>query len=94
MDGVGVIVQQIVASEVSGVLFPNDPLTGNPSNASHGLCDTVVSGDVTPDTIVVNRREIGQTLVVLDTHIGSKGNVLSLQKDGPLEIKESRVVVC
>ena len=85
VDGVGVIVQEIVASEVSGVLFTNDPLTGNPSkvviNAPHGLGETIVSREVTPDTIVVKRREIDQTLVVLDTHIGSKGNILSTQKD-------------
>src|SRR5262249_34861726 len=48
-----VVVQRMVRSEVSGVLFTANPVTGDRTelviNASYGLGEAVVSGLVTPD---------------------------------------------
>ena len=67
-----VVVQLMVASDVSGILFTANPATGERSemiiNASFGLGEAVVSGQVTPDTYTVDR----DTKQATDTIIGAK----------------------
>ena len=59
-----VVVQEMFPSEVSGVLFTANPVTSNPFefflNASWGLGEAVVSGQVNPDQLVIAKdsREI------------------------------------
>lgn len=57
-----VVVQIMVPSEVSGILFTANPATGERSeliiNASFGLGEAVVGGQVTPDTFIVNRNDL------------------------------------
>ena len=57
--GVGVVVQALVASDVSGVMFTCNPLTGSPNevviNANYGLGVTVVEGKVCPDTFRLDK---------------------------------------
>ena len=57
-----VVVQIMVASEVSGILFTANPATGNRNemiiNASFGLGEAVVGGQVTPDTFIINRADL------------------------------------
>jgi len=52
-----VVVQQMVAAEAAGVLFTAHPLTGAPDemviNAVRGYGEALVSGQVTPEEIVV-----------------------------------------
>jgi len=68
----GVVVQQMVASEVSGILFTANPATGERSemiiNSSFGLGEAVVGGQVTPDTYVVDRK----SMKAIETIIGAK----------------------
>ncbi len=56
-----VVVQQMIASESSGVLFTANPLTGRRGemviDASFGLGEAVVAGQVEPDHYVVDSRE-------------------------------------
>lgn len=67
-----VVVQIMVPSDVSGILFTANPATGERSeiiiNASFGLGEAVVGGLVTPDTYIVDR----ETLTVKETMIGAK----------------------
>lgn len=67
-----VVVQIMVPSDVSGILFTANPATGERSeiliNASFGLGEAVVGGQVTPDTYVVDR----ETLTAKETMIGAK----------------------
>ena len=67
-----VVVQIMVPSQVSGILFTANPATGERAeiviNASFGLGEAVVSGQVTPDTYIVDR----ETLRAKDTIIGPK----------------------
>ena len=67
-----VVVQLMVPSDVSGILFTANPLTGERSeiiiNASFGLGEAVVGGHVTPDTYIVDR----ETLTAKETTIGAK----------------------
>ena len=54
-----VVAQLMVPSEVSGILFTANPATGERGemivNASFGLGEAVVSGQVTPDTYIIDR---------------------------------------
>ncbi len=67
-----VVVQLMVPSDVSGVLFTVNPATGERSemivNASFGLGEAVVGGQVTPDTYIVDR----ESLTPKKTMIGTK----------------------
>lgn len=67
-----VVVQLMIPSDVSGILFTANPATGERSemiiNASFGLGEAVVGGQVTPDTYTVDRK----TMETKDTIIGAK----------------------
>ncbi|MEE8399001.1 MAG: PEP/pyruvate-binding domain-containing protein [Desulfobacterales bacterium] len=67
-----VVVQLMVASDVSGILFTANPATGERSemiiNSSFGLGEAVVGGQVTPDTYILDRK----TLTAKETLIGAK----------------------
>ena len=67
-----VVVQLMVPSDVSGILFTANPATGERSemiiNASFGLGEAVVGGQVTPDTYTVDR----ESMKARDTIIGAK----------------------
>ena len=67
-----VIVQVMVPADVSGILFTANPTNGDRSemviNASFGLGEAIVGGDVTPDTYVLDRN----SLETKQTIIGSK----------------------
>ena len=56
-----VLVQQLVASDVSAVIFSANPITGSRDeimiNASWGLGESIVGGTVTPDTFVVRKSD-------------------------------------
>ena len=69
-----VVVQRMVNSRCSGVMFTRSPTTGDRSvitiEGSWGLGSAIVSGEVTPDRFVINKvtREI-RTRVVADKAI-------------------------
>ncbi len=54
-----VVVQELVPADAAGILFTANPLTGARNevmiNAAWGLGEAIVGGQVTPDTIVVDR---------------------------------------
>ncbi|MBA4496106.1 PEP/pyruvate-binding domain-containing protein [Paenactinomyces guangxiensis] len=56
----GVVVQGLVYSDVSGVIFSANPITKNPHevviNASYGLGEAIVSGMTTPDLYIVDKK--------------------------------------
>jgi pyruvate,water dikinase len=67
-----VVVQQLVSAEVAGVVFTANPVTGALDelmiDAAWGLGEAIVSGRVTPDTIVINK----QTGAIASQEIASK----------------------
>jgi len=69
---IAVVVQQMVESEVSGVMFTGNPINTATDelmiNASWGLGEAVVSGIVTPDEYIVGHRN----LKVLQKTLGTK----------------------
>ena len=71
-----VVVQIMVPSEVSGIIFTANPASGERSemivNCSLGLGEAVVGGEVTPDTYVVDR----DSLTAKETVLGSKERMI------------------
>jgi pyruvate, water dikinase len=59
---IAVLVQQLVASDVSAVIFSANPITGSRDeimiNASWGLGESIVGGTVTPDTFIVRKSDL------------------------------------
>ena len=80
-----VVVQIMVPSDVSGILFTANPVNGERSefiiNSSFGLGEAVVGGQVTPDTYVVDRK----TYAVKQRIIGPKAQkIVSRDKQGTI----------
>ena len=77
-----VVVQKMIAPDVSGVLFTANPVSGERSefvvNASYGLGDAIVSGEITPDTIVIDY----QSHEIKSFEIGDKRNTVIADSDG------------
>lgn len=57
-----VVVQRMIQAEVSGVAFTIDPITQDTSQLSieavFGLGDTISLGELTPDTYVLNKKDL------------------------------------
>jgi len=66
-----VVVQLMVFSDVSGILFTANPATGERSemivNAGFGLGEAIVGGQITPDTYVVNRGALKAKKILIGT---------------------------
>ena len=64
---VGVIIQEMINSEISGVAFSSDPITGERNSvvisSVFGLGEGLVSGELDADTFTVNGNEISKRLV-------------------------------
>jgi len=95
-----VVVQKQIFSQKSGVMFTADPVTNDTSKivieASWGLGESVVSGEVTPDEYIVDK----QTLKILDVKVSTK-NVMTVyditekrtvKKTVPEELRTKRVL--
>ena len=57
-QGMAVVIQKMVKSDISGVMFTADPVTGNDEiviEASWGLGESIVSGIVNPDHYVLSK---------------------------------------
>lgn len=97
--GMGVVVQQMVQSRVSGVMFTQNPVTLEDHvvvEASWGLGQAIVSGMVDPDRYVVDKKS-GK---VLDESIADKAQAITLLSpqggiqttNVPQEQRESRAL--
>ncbi len=80
--GIAVVVQQLVPAQAAGVAFTANPVTGSREeliiNAAWGLGEAVVSGQVTPDTIVVNKK----TGAIASQEIASKEVMTARSEEG------------
>lgn len=87
-DGIGmaVLVQALIPSDVSAVVFSANPVSGDRSevvvNASWGLGESIVGGTVTPDVFVVRKG----TWEIVSATTGDKLNMTVLADDGTREV--------
>jgi pyruvate,water dikinase len=84
LEGMAVIIQEMIPSEVSGIVFTTHPMNDKflLIEASYGIGDMVVGGRVEPDDYVVNR----ETLEIVERKIGRKSIMTAI------EGKETKVV--
>ncbi|MDP9845453.1 PEP/pyruvate-binding domain-containing protein [Streptosporangium lutulentum] len=76
-----VVVQELVPADAAGVLFTANPITGARDqvviNASWGLGEAVVGGQVTPDTVVIDTS----TGEIVEERVGDK-HVMTVRTPG------------
>ncbi len=69
---VAVIIQKMVESEISGIVFTVHPVTQDKNQmiieAGYGLGEAIVSGTITPDAYVLNKKDFS----LLDINIASQ----------------------
>ncbi|XP_054724473.1 putative phosphoenolpyruvate synthase [Uloborus diversus] len=86
-----VVVQEMVACEVAGVLFTCDPVTSNPSvitiTANYGLGESVVSGSEEPDTVFLQREDNDQVSLKSVT-LGAKQHRIVMEGDGGVRTED------
>lgn len=86
--GVAVVVQRMVAADVSGVLFTANPVTGERAemvvNASYGLGEGIVGGEITPDTFVIDRASGDVT----STTLGAKAHMVVVDGDNGTKTRD------
>jgi rifampicin phosphotransferase len=85
---IAVVIQEQIASDISGVGFSLNPLNNCYDeaviNANSGLGESVVSGMITPDEYVVNKN----TKIIIERKIGSKEQAIILDINGGTRIIE------
>ena len=85
-----VLVQQLVASDVSAVVFSANPITGNRDEvvitASWGLGESIVGGTVTPDMFIVRKPD----LAIIDRTIADKTRMTVSAPGGTREVEVPR----
>ncbi len=79
--GLAAVVQLMVQSERAGVMFTVDPISEDKNilviEAAYGLGEAVVSGEVTPDTYKVDKKD----LKIIDKHIEKQTWMITRIKD-------------
>ena len=77
-----VVIQKMVNSEKSGVMFTANPINNNVDemmiNASWGLGEAVVSGTVTPDEYIIDKK----TKKIIEKNIASKNSMVIKKSSG------------
>jgi phosphoenolpyruvate synthase/pyruvate phosphate dikinase len=74
-SAVGVLIQEMVPADRAGVAFTINPLTGADEiviNASFGLGDLLVSGQITPDEFIIDTSSQVSQFQVSKLTVGSK----------------------
>ncbi len=91
-----VVVQKMIQAEVSGVSFTVDPITQDQSKLSieavFGLGDTISLGELTPDTYLLNKRDLSVLEKKISPQEWMKIRVVNSgqnRKDGTEKIKIS-----
>ena len=85
--GIAVVVQKMIESEKSGVMFTIDPVTNDKSKvvveAIYGLGELIVQGQVTPDHFEVNKED----MTIVNKMIAKQDVMLTKTKNITKEIK-------
>ena len=84
-------IQNMVESEVSGIMFTVDPVSQDKNKivieAGYGLGEAIVSGSVTPDRYIVDK----ESLKIIDKEINSQGwKIVRDQKGGDKHVNVAK----
>jgi pyruvate,water dikinase len=79
---VAVVIQKMVQSEISGICFTTHPVTKDKNQmiieAGWGLGEAIVSGQITPDSYVINKKN----WKILDINISEQEKMIVRKKSG------------
>lgn len=85
---VAVVVQKMVQSEISGIVFTVHPVTEDRAHmvieAGYGLGEAIVGGEITPDTYVINKKK----KIIIDKNISNQSMMIVR---GPKGVKRINV---
>lgn len=88
---VAVVVQKMVQSEVSGIAFTVHPVTEDRNQmiieAGYGLGEAIVSGQVTPDSYVVSKKEM--SIIDINVSAQTKKLIRDVKSENTFEGKEN-----
>lgn len=85
--GIAVPIQLMIQSEVSGIMFTVNPLTNNKNEisveAAYGLGETVVSGTITPDQYILDKKglEIKKKHIIKQTWQLTRQGRIAISRD-------------
>ena len=69
---VAVVIQEMIQSQISGIAFTVHPVTEDPNQmiieAGYGLGEAIVSGQITPDSYIVDKKE----MMIFDINISEQ----------------------
>jgi len=84
---VAVVVQKMVQSDISGITFTVHPVTKDKNQmvieAGYGLGEAIVSGQITPDTYVIDKRKFD----IMDINISEQQRMIIKKKGEGVEWK-------
>ncbi|MCX6765980.1 MAG: hypothetical protein NT136_03405 [Candidatus Moranbacteria bacterium] len=84
---VAVVVQKMVQSEISGICFTVHPVTKDRNQmvieAGYGLGEAIVGGKITPDTYIVDKKE----MKILDKNISEQKIMIIKGKKSTIEVR-------
>lgn len=84
---VAVVVQKMIQSEISGICFTVHPVTENKNQmvieAGYGLGEAIVSGQITPDTYIIDKREWS----IADINISDQSRMIVKKRGADVEWK-------
>lgn len=91
--GIGVIVQEMIDPDVSGVAFGLDPISGETSvkviSAVYGLGEGLVSGELDADTFRLENETVDEIITKKTHKIVANPNGIGVEQvDVPLELQE------
>ncbi|AFO58996.1 MULTISPECIES: phosphoenolpyruvate synthase [Natrinema] len=95
---IAVVVQQMVDAEKSGVMFTSHPSTGDPTmiiEAAWGLGEAVVSGAVSPDNYVIDRKDRSMDVTVAEKkvkHEKDEATGQTVEREVPEDKRTQRVI--
>ncbi|MDS0477314.1 phosphoenolpyruvate synthase [Natrinema sp. 1APR25-10V2] len=95
---IAVVVQQMVDAEKSGVMFTSHPSTGDPTmiiEAAWGLGEAVVSGAVSPDNYVIDRKDRSMDVTIAEKKVmyeKDEATGQTVERDVPEDKRTQRVV--
>ncbi|XP_076349027.1 uncharacterized protein LOC143246347 isoform X3 [Tachypleus tridentatus] len=82
---IALVIQEMVPSQVAGVMFTAHPITGHPSyisvSANYGLGESVVSATSEPDTYTLRKSSKGD-VCVHEQILGKKEKIFKMTEEG------------
>lgn len=91
--GIGVIVQEMIEPDVSGVAFGLDPISGDISvkviSAVYGLGEGLVSGELDADTFRIENENVTENIIKKIHKVVAHSNGIGVEQvDVPIELQE------